>query len=100
MGQAPSLREDELTASPKDALIRSPSSRLVRAYRFAATNGDGSLSDAHVFHAHRCIPFEHLFVSVLGLILGRIPVEGVEHAGFRIFLPVHRKHVMNNARGW
>src|SRR5208282_239176 len=30
----------------------------------------------------------------------RIPVEGVEHASFRILLPVHRKHVVNNARGW
>src|SRR4029077_9026404 len=36
--------------------------------------------------------------GVLGLILRRIPVEGVEHACFRIFLAIHREHVMNQTR--
>src|ERR1039457_6755962 len=78
---------------------RYETNRLVSSCRFAATDGYGDLAHAHVFHAHRCIPFEHLLVGVLGLILRRIPVEGVEHAGFRIFLAVHGKYVMNDARG-
>src|SRR5208282_1422917 len=79
---------------------KSQTSRLACFCRFAATDSDGDLAHAHVFHSHRRIPFEHLLVGVLGLIFWRIPVEGVEHASFRILLPVHRKHVVNNARGW
>src|SRR5260370_10789040 len=70
------------------------------SWRLAATHGDGELANAHVLHTHRSIPFEHLLVGMLGLILRRIPVEGVEHAGFPIFLAVHPEHVMDKTRGW
>ena len=54
-----------------------------------------NLSNVHVFHAHRFIPAENLLVGVFRLILRRIPVEGIEHPGFRGLLPVHRKNMMN-----
>src|SRR5580698_1153230 len=65
--------------------------------RFTTTDGYGNLTDTHVFHAHRGIPFEHLLIGVFRLILRRIPIEGVEHASLRTLLAIYGKHVMNRA---
>src|SRR5438270_8525987 len=59
----------------------------------------GGLAYTHVLHAHRRIPFEHLFVGVFGLVSRRVPVEGVEHTGFWVFLTIDWKDVMHKARG-
>ena len=40
------------------------------------------------------------FIGMLGLVLGGIPIEGIEHARFGIVLMIYGKQVMDPARNW
>src|SRR5208282_693675 len=64
---------------------------------FSPSNRNGEFPDSHVFHSHGFVPAENLLISMLRLILRRVPIEGVEHPGFWILLSIHRKNMMHQA---